>query len=194
MKDLSLDELKKYLPEPTLQLSFLSDAGGDHPGQRLNLRRELCRLAQVPAGSSLETDLLKLEKLPTLSHGFASLSHCDEDGVVAYCENPIGVDLEQIARVQEKLALRVSKPEEIKGARNPASLWVAKEAAYKALKSFAQPQLLSQIEISGWKMLTSHYETFELRNAASFSDQVGRGLVFQNSLHALGIFIFSKPV
>lgn len=192
MKDLSLDEVRKILNAPTLQLSFLNNAGGDHPAQRLTLRRELVRM--VSADSELEAELLKIEKLPELPNGFASLSHCDEEGVVAYCETPVGVDLEEVARVQAKLALRVSKPEEIIGATNPASLWVAKESAYKALKAFAQPPLLSQVEIGGWKKLTSQFETFELRNAASFSNHVGHGLVYQNSIHAFGIFIFSRSV
>lgn len=188
MKDLSLEKLREILQCPSLNVGFVPAGGGDHPEQRVNLRRELIRLASVPP--ALENKILQLEKIPYLPSGFSSLSHCGEDGVVAIANSPLGVDLEEIARVQEKIVLRVSQPEELQNASGPASLWAAKEAAYKALYAYSQPTLLSQVEIGGWKKLTSQYETFRLRNAASFGGPEGIGVVFQNDSHVLGIFIF----
>jgi hypothetical protein len=188
MKDLSPEKLKEILQCPSLQLSFVAAGGGDHPTQRLNLRHELIRLAGVPA--SAHDEFLKLEKIPKLNRGFSSLSHCGEQGVVALADVPVGADLEEISRVQMKIVLRVSQDQELEGASGPASLWAAKEAAYKALRAYSQPTLLSQVEIGGWKKLTSQYETFQLRNAASLGGPAGIGVVFQNQTHVLGIFIF----
>ena len=188
MRDLSFEKLRDILQCPSLQLSFIPLAGGDHPAQRLNLRRELCRLAGISA--SEQSEILQLEKIPRLPRNYSSLSHCGEEGVVAIADSPLGVDLEEITRVQKKIVLRVSQPEELDGASGPAGLWAAKEAAYKALRAYSQPTLLSQVEIGGWKKLTSQFETFQLRNAASLGGPDGIGAVFQNQTHVLGIFIF----
>lgn len=34
---------------------------------------------------------------------------------------------------------------------SPKALWVGKEAAFKALRNYSQPEVLSQIETSEWR-------------------------------------------
>lgn len=121
-----------------------------------------------------------------------SISHAHDLGVLAFCQDPIGVDIEKTERVQSQVVQRVSSVEELKNAPSPASLWCAKEACFKALRNYAQPSVVSTISIGNWAKIDSHTETFELLNFHSFSAPLaGHGLVYQLANHTLGFFIFS---
>lgn len=120
-----------------------------------------------------------------------SITHCEGIGIVAYSRNPIGVDAEPTDRVQTKTAARVSTEDELVAAPSAASLWCAKEACFKALKSYHQPSVLSQISIGDWQKIDSHTETYRLTNPQSFhSPCENHGIVFRTLQHTCSFFIF----
>lgn len=122
----------------------------------------------------------------------ASISHTHDLGILAFCSLPIGIDIEKTERVHVDVVRRISSAEEILNAPSPAALWCAKEASFKALRSFQQPSVVSAISIGNWAKIDSHTETFELLNFSKFSAPLaGHGLVFQLPNHTLGFFVFS---
>jgi len=80
---------------------------------------------------------------------YFSISHCKESIAVAIDEEPVGIDIESIRRVDDDLIIRTMcarEQEEIQTAQNPAKaftrLWTQKEAVVKAqgigIQSFEQ--------------------------------------------------------
>lgn len=170
----TLESLKKLLQVKDLTVE-ISEQWGSHNSHH----RELLHNARAEA----------LLRTPDMQ---VSISHTHDLGVLAFCPAPIGVDIEKTERVQSQVVQRVSSAEELRNAPSPASLWCAKEACFKALRSYAQPSVVSAISIGNWTKIDSHTETFELLNFSNFSAPLaGHGLVYHLANHTLGFFIFS---
>ena len=175
MNDLNsfLESVKKVLQDPSLGFIAQDIWGSHNPAHR-----EL-----------LHAEVTKIKNLHPLVH--TSISHSDGMGAVIYSKWPVGVDVEQTSRVLEKIAARVSTKEELATAPSPASLWTAKEACFKALKSFEQPSVISQISIGDWQKIDSQTETCRLMNPQSFdSPSENQGIVLHTIHHTCSFFIF----
>lgn len=127
---------------------------------------------------------------------YSSISHCNNLGFLVFCNYPIGIDIEQSARVKWNVVERISSHEEIQEielAMLPANfLWCAKEASYKALKGFNQPSIASAINITDWSAGMGLYQ-FKLGNLQDFTEvekQVGWVHEFQQ--WTLSTFTFLK--
>lgn len=192
MTEINLEALKSILDCPSLELHLSTLWGSSEPEHRFRIRQFIAENIRACGGPDHSEDILDLNKVPALSNTQVSISHCLQYGVIVFAQEPVGVDVEDRARVQEKIVARLSSAEEMRAAPEPASLWVAKEATYKALKSFKQPRVLSQIEMGDWQKLDSHSETFRLLNSPDFAAPEGFGLVIRNKSHALAIFKFHQ--
>lgn len=138
--------------------------------------------------------LLKAQLNSALSNSqlYSSISHCPGMGVFLTSPHPVGVDVEVRHRVEPRVLARVSSPEELKAAStHPASLWCAKEAAFKALKNFNQPSVISKISIGDWKNIDSQTETYRLLNSESHSaPSENRGVILHIAEFTFSFFIF----
>jgi len=101
---------------------------------------------------------LKLKKA-SLTSCHSSVSHCPLlGGYVGLTEaHPallqIGFDIEEVDRVSPEASERVSNPRDHSiGGITPALQWSAREAAYKCLAGPSQPQVVSQIALTDWKL------------------------------------------
>lgn len=122
----------------------------------------------------------------------SSLSHAPSMGVLVLSSKPVGVDVEESNRVEGKVVGRVSSAEELAQASTPASLWCAKEAAFKALKMYNQPSVISKISIGLWSNIDSQTETFQMLNPQEFSaPTANHGVVIKNASLTLSFFTFS---
>lgn len=167
-----LESLRRLTGSPDLQIFADKNWGSQNPEHRNLLRAKI---------SEINPDL----ELHT------SLSHAHDLGVIVLSSSPVGVDAELTARVTERPVARMSSPAEMQESPGFASLWCAKEAAFKALKIFDQPSVISQISIGDWQKIDSQIETFRLTNADNHSaPSDGRGVVFHLRHHTLAIFIF----
>ena len=108
--------------------------------------------SQLHAARILDLNIVPDSKLVSLS-----LAHCRGLGgfVVAPKLQHIGLDLEPWGRsVSWRVLQKVSSVDEVQRARGvhgrPLFLWLAKEAAFKALRQLKRPRLLSQIQIASW--------------------------------------------
>jgi hypothetical protein len=188
--DFNIERIQATLNCPSLEMHMSPLWGAETAEHRFRIRQFLLENIRACGGPEKIEDILNLEKVPVMSATKLSISHCPEFGIIVFAKNPVGVDVENIERIHDSIASRMATAQEFSSAPNAASLWVAKESAYKALYSFRQPPVMSQIETGRWQKLDSHSETFELLNHQEFDAPAGKGLVIRNKLHALSIFVF----
>lgn len=167
----TIEFLQKTLSSD-LQIFAKPEWGSQNPSHRELMRAEL---ASVFADENLHT----------------SVSHCEGMGIVVASTSALGVDVEVKARVEEKTVARVSSSEEVLAAPSPASLWSAKEAIFKALRSYNQPSVVSKISVGAWKNIDSQTETYRLLNPEIHgSPSENRGVVVHFREHVYSFFVF----
>lgn len=156
-------------------------------GSQVDNHRVLIRQGlKARYASEAASDLLDLEVLPKLKKGFVSISHARGLGGYAYSADWLGFDLETDARVRPELAARISTMEEFSAAPDAASLWCAKEAAYKALAFVEQPTMVTDFSLA-WHRRGSDF-IFTMNEAARFGVVAGHGVVRKLSGHTMAVF------
>ena len=129
-----------------------------------------------------------------LQMGSHSISHCPDIGGFAHTNDSgvqIGFDIELNARLEPRLAERVSHPQEsYQEASSPAIFWCAKEASYKALRGPLQPKVISEIRLGNWTKWSSQIETFQILSIESRLKTVGLGAAARIKDHSIAIFTF----
>lgn len=176
-----LQILREYFQIPKLEVELRPTWGSQSTGHREELHGDLKR---------------KMAKGYPFSD--ASISHChtlggfvfvtfDSDHVIA-----LGFDVEEDDRVHQDVVLRICKnPSEVTEAPSYASLWTAKEAAYKALKGPQQPKVVAGVELTDWQKVDSQIETVRLKDPQKFNYSSVKGLVFKKAPYTLAFFISS---
>lgn len=124
--------------------------------------------------------VLLLDLIPTPENGYLSLVHCQGWGGYIYASRPIGIDIEVAQRVVRGIIERVSNEEELKNAPDPRLLWVGKEACFKSLRGFNQPQTATTLRMETWRRPqqpsgNSYYHKFNVRRSDENLVQ-GRGV------------------
>lgn len=194
-KEMTQIESLLDLPAGTLNLEMDTDFGADNKLHRMFLKSDL-REKLIESGRDVPegTDPLKTQGVPI------SVSHTDELGGFVWInlKEPmpglqIGLDIENSTRVHEVVAKRICKSEaEFKAAPSPSSLWVAKEAAFKALRGPKQPQVLSEVEITEWTTVDSQIETCCLKDPQKLGLQFSKGLVIRKNAFKICFFISKR--
>lgn len=126
----------------------------------------------------------------------ASISHCQTLGGFAFAQFDydrllqLGFDIEETERVSSQVARRVCQSaDEFEQAPSAASLWTAKEAAFKALKGANQPKIVAQIVLTSWTQIDSQIETVEVANSADFKFTKIFGVVLKKNPYSFAFFI-----
>lgn len=166
------------------------DWGGAHHGHRERIRSSLQQIltaeySQQVKESELQ-NLADLSKLPLFKNLYVSISHGPDLGGFAICKKPVGFDLELKERLQEKILRRVCSDKERTEAPSLAQLWAAKEAAFKALQTYQQAEVISELEIGRWQQ-----GSYRLLNAEIFkAPSSGYGHAWIQGPHVYSIFMF----
>lgn len=130
------------------------------------------------------------------NQGHSSISHTVGLGGYAYVTDAkiqIGFDIEKRSRIRPAIVQRVCKSmEELIAARLPENLWVAKEAAFKALIGPTQPAVLNELEVTEWVMHTQDLETFYIATPEKYGFGLARGAVLTQDDYCIGFFICKK--
>ena len=122
---------------------------------------------------------------PPPETGHVSISHTLGAGATLFHPDwQVGVDLEVSSRVQEKVVARVASSKELSLGMTPASLWVAKESAFKAVRNQGQPEVISAIEIESFD---PNFDCFSFSSPGPSSRIFGQGLLMKNERYSLGI-------
>lgn len=165
--------LRSAMNEPSLELHLQEDWGSQEFEHRAKIHQAVAALR------------------PT-SH---SISHTMGLGgfAITNSTHQIGFDIELFDRVTEVVAKRVCLiPAEFDRAPSPAHLWVAKEAAFKALRGKDQPAVISEIELGAWTKLASQIETFQVLNPANpmkMAKTAPIGVVFRKNQFIFSVFL-----
>jgi hypothetical protein len=162
---------------PHIQFQLREEFGSSKPNHRLNLRRTLHELLN-------ETEILDLEKVPSLTQGFVSISHCHSLGGFAHSTKPIGFDIEETQRVSVDVANRLLNAKDEKTFPNPASLWGAKESAFKAKRAIP-PLVISEMVIRDWHREPGA-ESGEQKWIFRSSD--GQGFILQSGIWSIAVY------
>ena len=138
--------------------------GANHADGRLLIRRALT----AELGGPPQEDLTLRPQLPEWS---LSISHTQDYGGWIAVPSPgrlysIGLDIERRERLNREILARVCTFEELAAAPDPAFLWVAKEACYKALAGPLQPKTMVEVRVHDWSPQFALW---------SFAHQGGRG-------------------
>ena len=179
LTDEDIEQLRKILKLPNLEIFLRSTWGSQNSNHRQEIHGFLKEKMAAPH-----------ELLST-----CSISHCSGLGgfvFSTYDSNHVvqlGFDIEENSRVTDEIARRVCKSsDEFSKAPSAASLWTAKEAAFKALKGPEQPAVVSDIELDGWQTLNSHIETVRIKNGQKkISSQIS-GTLIKKKPYTFAIF------
>jgi hypothetical protein len=153
--------------------------------KNLNHREAIRAHLQKNHGGSCEN----LNALPKPESGFCSISHTHDLGGYIKAPYPIGLDIEASTRsLSAAVQRRLGGPKELKMCPKPLALWVAKEAAYKALMNaqLAEP-VISSIQTQNWRESAANiYEFSFLSNNISSLYAVALGRVSVSERTTLG--------
>jgi len=174
-----VETIQKYLQLENLEIILRPDWGSKNPDYRESLHGELKK---------------RMAKAYPFSD--SSISHCQTMGGFAFTMFDsnhvlqIGFDIEEDSRVRGETARRIcDTTAEYEAAPSPASLWTAKEAAFKCLKGAKQPIIISAVEVTNWQTVSSQYETAEVKNPHQFNYMRIQGIVVKKQPYTLTFFI-----
>ena len=184
-----LDVIRRELGLPTLEIVLRREFAANGPQRRAKIREAIIAALKP---DEIETQTLRmLEHIPDPPNASVSISHSPSIGGFAYtrAQSPaIGFDIEEISRIHAKAVARISKPGELTQA--PARIWVAKEAAFKALRG--RPKVITALTTRAWLSVVER-ENLSLWSCEVSEDSqpnaVCRGLTVELSNTALGIFV-----
>lgn len=162
---------------PELRFQGTSLWGSAEANYRVNIRTSLKEVLQP--GESAD-DLTKPPKSGVWS---ISISHAKHFGGWVAIPLParVGFDVEEDRRITPAIIERMSTEQERKDCPNPAFLWCAKEAYFKALAQ-DQPQAITQLNISDWELVEPDFYSFK-----SSPHKAGHGWVLKSEPFLYGI-------
>jgi hypothetical protein len=185
MRPIRLQEIPPQNSSLPLKLFFLRNLGSTFYSDHRQLLRQHLFDALSQAQLNPSTDLLDLKKRPEHPKLNISLSHGPEHSLLAWAPKThhIGIDIEALDRLSDKIIERVSTSKEVAESPQGAYLWSAKEAAFKAL--FPTFNVVSSVEIIDWTELSPQRWTFgvDLKN-----NSLGYGELCLIERHSIAFF------
>lgn len=156
-----------------LHFVLREDYGSQSADHRARIREDIfrrIRLGGPQLSHEAEEKLGDLNHPPQAPGQLISISHCRNLGGYAWLAQTgrLGFDVEELTRLKVATVQRVSTPSEFALLPEPATLlWVAKEAAFKALAPLVGLNTISQISIDHWQNLGGDNWLFQADFAAS---------------------------
>jgi len=165
--------------------SFNGERGND---SRTEMRHQLLELLSAN-GQAAPEELLDLNRRPFHPDVNLSLSHCRDAGLIGWVSKPlkIGVDVEQLARIESHLVRRVSTREEMDISPRFELLWSSKEAAFKSRSDAIE--VISSVEVFDWQGLGDDTWSFKTRLAHDKTTTLGTGEIRLIQGHTVAFFL-----
>lgn len=162
-KVISILKIRHFLESEGLRLSalqFRSQWGADRAESRLKIRKALLKRVK-------NKKVLSFKTVSKCDDFYFSISHTSDCGGYALARDPIGFDLESGKRpISPQVIKRVSNSSDRLTGLTPHEIWVAKEAAFKAISAHAQIKTISQVNIRPLKKNIS-YKTLKFSTKPS---------------------------
>lgn len=172
-----------------------------HEDYRLRIRENLYQdMVQLSEVSRREFE--DLSRIPQHEDFHISISHCRTFGGYTYIPKSyiIGFDVECLNRVTTKIINRIKNPKDnFETVVNPAFVWVAKEAAFKAIQNLAHINVIQEVIIHSWNMISANVFEFQIANLleahkdiSTKLDENGNGQFKFNEQNSKGCVIFER--
>ena len=176
------------MKDPQFDITLNPGWGSETENYRLKIREHLATVDSSLFTREQAIQLYDLNHRPQAKEGFVSISHCKSAGGFSYSKLRHGFDVEEIRRISDPVILRTSSDAERAKTPHLKFLWVAKEAAYKAL-SQSQDLLITDMVCTDWKQLSDFAVwTYKIRSPKVIQTQLNLGFVFSTPTLFLAIY------
>jgi phosphopantetheinyl transferase (holo-ACP synthase) len=176
-----------------LQIVIKPEWSSEKENYRLNIRQHLATVDSSFFNRQQLAELFDLNKRPRPVVGSISISHSSIAGGFSYSTYSHGFDIESVKRITDPIIIRTSSEDERSKTPHLKFLWVAKEAAYKALADHMQSGslILTDLICKNW-LQTSNMNiwSFQIGSEKKINTLQNIGYVF--STHNLLISIFFR--
>lgn len=189
ISDAKIESIKSKVSATDLSFHLSPEFSSAVADYRQKIRNHLATNFSFRFNRQQLANLSDLTKLPEASEGYFSISHCPVMGGFTYSNLKHGFDMESVDRISKPLIQRMCYEDEVAAAPNPKFLWVAKEAALKALSTGSNNLIITDFHTEGWK---SHFETeifsYRINSKKTLDFGLNKGFVFSEKDILFGIF------
>ncbi len=186
--DTFIEVIRSEIKDPTFDIKLNPAWGSDHLNYRIQIREHLATVDSSYFSRQQQIQLYDLNLRPQPAQGFISISHCKNMGGFSYSRLPHGFDVEEIKRISETIITRTTTEQERSQAPHPKLLWVAKEAAYKAL-SDTQPLIITDLVCTAWNSVSElRVWSYKINSVKPVQKGLNTGFVFSTPLLFAAVF------
>lgn len=178
--DYFIQDIQKHISNLELKFELSSKFNSNEPNYRQAIRQKISTDYSYCFNREQLAKLADLTKLPIASVGYFSISHNQNMGGFSYSNCKHGFDFEQVQRISINVIKRVCSEEEIQQAPRPEFLWVAKEAAVKALTENNRSEFLITDNIcENWQSQNDNSVfSYRIRSQKTLDHGLNIGFVF----------------
>lgn len=171
--------VRSSLPEKEIfHVDIRSEWGSENLDHRKEIRNGILEYLKLNHPAEVADSIWDLNSPPVLKSFFVSISHCNGSGGFVLASVPLGFDIEETSRIDQRIIDRVSTEEELKVCPEFALLWPAKESVFKCSTEF---YTITHIQILTWEK--SQDDTYTFKSLTAF------GWAFKSSAHSYAIAI-----
>ena len=188
--DSFIEFIRDQIEDETFSLKINSDWGSDKTNYRVLIRHHLAEVDSSYFSRLQNAQLYDLNQRPQAIDGFISIAHCKNAGGFAYCRHPLGFDIEEVSRISDPILTRTSTETERLHAPHMKFLWVAKEAAFKALSDSATESILiTDLICKNWLQTTDlQIWSYQVHSEKKLNINQNIGYVFSTPTLLLAIY------
>ncbi len=175
--------IKNKVNDASIQFVLSKNYGSKEPKCRESIREYLGEEFTAHFSREQLATLPDLNQIPTASNGYFSISHNQQIGGFSYSKFQHGFDVESLKRISNAILQRTSGETERASAPNIKFLWVAKEAAFKALSSRSRNQVskfvLTDLVTFDWQAYANtDICTFKIKSEKPIQQDINLGFIF----------------
>ncbi len=184
----SVKLIQNEIKDPQFKISLNTQWSSEAANYRIKIREHLSTVESSLFTREQAIQLYDLNQRPAAFQGFISISHCKNIGGFSYSTLAHGFDVEEIKRIADPIIIRTSSEQERLEAPHIKLLWVAKEAAYKAL-SETDGLLITDLVCTGWKSISDvGIWSYKITSQKTVRTQLNRGYVFSTPTLFLAVY------
>ena len=179
--------IKDQIDDPTFAVKIKPEWGSEKPDYRMKIREFLANVDSSYFNREQLAQHYNLNQRPQAAEGFISISHCTQAGGYSFSQKACGFDLEDVMRISDPIIRRTSTDDERAKAPHLKFLWVAKEAAYKALSD--DGLLITDLLCKNWLQTTGlDIWSYQMRSEKKINTEQNIGYVFSTPTLLLAIY------
>lgn len=163
--------------------------GSKNPNHRQEIRNFLAQHFSRHFSREQLAQLSDLSRPPLASDVFVSISHSCFLGGFALSQYEIGFDTEETHRISQNLLRRVSTADELQNCPMIESIWVGKEAGFKALSRTDKSLVIADLHCCDWE---SYFENqifgFRMKCKKTLAFNLNKGFIFSEGPCLYGLY------